>query len=264
MRYCLPAVLFLFSTVNVSHAAIYSMTTDLHPIASTTKLEVYIGPPPPAGFFAFETIEIPTTGTVTFNDNAQVFSDPYVVLKQVILHLDDVLPTRVVLGTLGSFLFELTDIEIRMSNIYGQRFGNTFQIAPGGVQPFNAIVGIYGGTVKVSDPTGMLATWINGNFMVNYAQTPEVFYANSLTNLIEGSFDKGAGGATPYPELNIGNPTFPIDAELDKIGTLRIIEQLHFAAVPEISSFASSLLALGAIAGTAIFRRFGRGCKIDA
>lgn len=240
MRYCLGCLL-LISMVSPSWGAVYTMSTEFHPISSQTKLQVYLGPSPPVGMLAFETEELATTGTAVFDDD---LSDTYVRLNHVEMHLANLAPTRVTVLSLGTFLFQMSDIEIRMDNVLAIRNGNTFEIATGSLQSPFATVGIYGGNIRVSDATGVLAGLIPGVFTIDYSQNPKIFYAYTLRNLIEGTFDDGAGGFSPNPELNVGNPTFPVDADIDTWGTLRVIPELHFAVVPETSSIALAACGL--------------------
>lgn len=250
MRYLLGLVLFI-SFTSSSRAAIYSMSTEFHPVSSQTKLQVYLGPSPPVGMLAFETVDLATTGTAVFDDD---LSDTYVRLNQVEMHLENLAPTRVTVLSLGTFLFEMTDIEIRMQDVLAIRNGNTFQIATGPLQSPFATVGIYGGNIRVSDATGVLAGLIPGVFTIDYAQTPKIFYAYTLRNLIEGTFDDGAGGFSPNAELNVGNPTFPVDADIDTWGTLRVIPELHFAVVPETTSIVLAACGMGTLMAGFLWR----------
>jgi len=250
MRYWLGSLLLILSATS-SRGAVYTMSTEFHPVSSQTKFQIYLGPAPPVGMLAFETVELATTGTAVFDD---ALGGNYVRLNHVEMHLADLAPTRVTVLSLGTFLFQMSDIEIRMDDVLAVRNGNTFQIATGASQSPFATVGIYGGNIRVSDATGVLAGLIPGVFTIDYARNNEIFYAYTLRNLVEGTFDDGAGGFSPKPELNVGNPTFPVDADIDTWGTLRVIPELHFAVVPEMTSIVMTACGLGFLAVAALRR----------
>lgn len=244
--------------VSLSQAAPITtyMTTDAFPAPSTIRLALMLGNPPASDTPLWVSDPIAVHGTATVVQNLNASGTGSMRIIQASLDIGDINSVLVDVGALGTARLSVQDLTIQLNNINAPVTAGNYTILPRDTANNGAYYSIDQGIVDLSNTTGLLASLAPSGYYSDISTQPiriSLFYLN---NQIMGTTDTGAGGFLSRAELNIGNPTFNLDTKVgEPYVTVRLIPELHFAPVPEVSSVVMMSIGIVGVAGWRIAKR---------
>jgi hypothetical protein len=248
---------FLFALVADIHASTFTVTTSAHPLPSYGIIEVYAGDLPPNGLLVFRSPKLAFNGggTLTTNFNATQ-TGPF--RTSLNLRFEDLVDFPVDLGPLGSFTLTSLGLTLGLQTGDILATNSAYALGPGTARVAGSI-GINAGSVSITNTAGAFGTLYPQGFFYDFTGSLATVDFGSLLDRVDGTVDDGAGLFSPRAELNIGNPDFKVRTALLRPLFLRIIPEIHLAAVPETSTFLLSAVVAGLFFGTGLWYRRHRG-----
>ncbi|MBY0588015.1 hypothetical protein K2X85_12615 [bacterium] len=250
-------LLLLFALVADIHGSTFTVTTSAHPLPSFGIIEVYAGDLPPSGLLVFRSprLAFDGGGTLTTNFDATQTGPFQTSLN---LRVEDLVDFPVDLGPLGSFTLTSLGLTLGLQTGDILATNSAYALGPGTARVAGSI-GINAGSVNITNTAGAIGTLYPQGFFYDFTGNLSAVNLSALLDRVDGSVDAGTGLFSPRAELNIGNPDFMVRTFILSPFLLRIIPEIHLAAIPEASTFLLSAVAASLFLGTGLWYRRHRG-----
>jgi len=250
------SVILLGASLSLAAPITTVMSTDNFPVPSYLRLALMLGNPPATDTPLWVSDPIPVSGDAIVVQDLNASGNGSMRIIKANLDIGDINSVLVDVGALGTARLSVQDLTIQLNNINAPVTAGNYTIFPRDTANNGAYYKIDQGIIDLFNTTGLLASLAPGGYYTDISTQPILISLFYLNNQINGSTDTGAGGMLGRPELNIGNPTFDLDTKVgEPYVTVRLIPELHFAPVPEVSSVMMMSIGIIGVAGWRVAKR---------